>query len=166
VLVWQRVTELPPSGSIRVATSADGAWTSRSFATGSDFGPYNQSPEVATDDHWTYITWELDQHIIEADNRSGSFHRHRFNTPGSFPSVAPSSGKVFVAWTTLARSGVVTHVFVAERSGATWSGLNLPTTTSSYERAEQVTARRGKATVLVFNSNGSSSDKVYARSQR
>jgi hypothetical protein len=57
-------------------------------------------------------------------------------------------------------------VFVAERSGGAWSGLNLPTTTSSYERAEEVTARRGKATVLVHNSNGGNSDKVYARTQR
>jgi hypothetical protein len=164
VLVWQRITELPETGSLRVATSADGAWTSRAFATGSGFGPHNQQPQVATDSRWTYITWELDQHIIEADNRSGSFQRHRFNTPGGSPSVASSGGRTFVTWTTLGRTGVPSHVFVAERSGATWTGLNLPRATPDFESAQDVTAHRGKATVLIMASvNGGS--LLLARAQ-
>jgi len=166
VLVWQRITELPETGSIRVATSADGAWASRAFTTGSDFGPYNQTPAVATDSRWTYVTWELDQHVFESDNRSGSFHSHRFVTPGSVPAIAASSGRTFVVWTTLARAGVPSHVFVAERSGGSWTGLNLPRTTPGYERAAEVTGHRGKATVLLFATGANGHDVVLARSQQ
>jgi hypothetical protein len=164
VLVWQRVTELPETGSIRVATSADGAWTSRAFATGSDFGPYNQTPAVTTDSHWTYVTWELDAHIFESDNRSGSFHGHRFATLGSVPAIAVSGGRTFVAWTP--PSGrAPTHVFVAERLGSTWTGLNLARATPGYERAAEVTGHVGKATVLILGSNAAGRDVVLARSQ-
>lgn len=166
VLVWQRVTELPETGSIRVATSADGSWTSRAFATGSDFGPYNQTPAVATDGRWTYITWELDGHIFESDNRSGSFRSHRFFTPGSLPAITASSGRTFVAWTTGARTGGPSHVFVAERTGGTWTGLNLARTTSGWEAPAEVTALSGKATVLILAANVSGRDLVLARSQR
>jgi hypothetical protein len=38
-------------------------------------------------------------------------------------------------------------VFVAERRGGAWSGLNLPRTTPSHEIAVGVTAYGGKATV-------------------
>jgi hypothetical protein len=164
VLVWTRVTELPETGSVRVATSADGAWTSRAFATGGDFGPYNQTPRVATDGRWTYITWEFDRHVIEADNHSGSFHRHRFFTPGSEPSVAVSGGRTFVAWATLGSTGHPAHVFVAERAGGTWTGVNLPRV--AWESVEELTAYRGKATVLVFAAGGSGTNKILARYQR
>jgi hypothetical protein len=166
VLVWTRITELPETGSVRVATSADGQWASRAFATGGDFGPYHQSPQVATDGRWTYITWEFDRHIFESDNRSGRFRSHRFAAPGAIPEVAVSSGKTFVVWTTAARTGVPSHVFVAERAGSTWTGLNLPRATPGYERAAEVTANRGKATVLILGTNASGRDLVLARSQQ
>ena len=149
-----------------MATSANGAWTSRAFATGTDFGPYNQSPAVATDSRWTYVTWELDAHVFESDNRSGSFHAHRFATLGGVPAVAVSSGRTFVAWTAVAGAGVPTHVFVAERSGGTWTGLNLARATPGYESAAEVTGHGGKATVLILGSNAAAGrDVVLARSQ-
>jgi hypothetical protein len=165
VLVWQRVAGVFETTSIRVATSADGAWTSRAFATGSDLGPVNQSPAVTTDSHWTYVTWERGGHVLESDNRSGSFHSHTFATPGSIPVIAVSSGRTFVAWTP-ASAGAPTHVFVAERSGSSWTGLNLPRATPGYERAAEVTGHLGKATVLILGTNAAGRDVVLARTQR
>jgi hypothetical protein len=163
VLVWTRdVTEFPVSTSVRVATSTDGRWTSRAFATA---GEIDQVPQVTTDGRWTYVAWERDRHVVEADNTSGSFRSHRFVTAGSSPSVAVSRGRTFVTWITRDRSGT-THPFVAERVGATWTGLHLPRTTpGGYELGIEVTAHLGSATVLILNNNDSDIVKLYARSQ-
>ena len=57
-------------------------------------------------------------------------------------------------------------MFVAERAGTTWTGLNLPRATPAFEITEEVTAYRGKATVLQIDANVSGRDLVLARSQR
>jgi hypothetical protein len=46
----------------------------------------------------TYLAWEHDSRVTLADNTSGAFRSHTFATPGDYPSVAASSGKVFVTW--------------------------------------------------------------------
>jgi hypothetical protein len=165
VLVWSRHIDLDENDQIRVATSADGRWTSRSFAGPTGFDSY-RAPQVATDSRWTYITWMLDQHVNESDNRSGRFHGHRFFTPGWYPRIAVSGGKTFVAWSAHSRSDEPYHVFVAERAGTTWTGLNLPRVTPAFEITEEVTAYGGKATVLQLDVNVGGRDLVLARSQR
>ncbi|HEX6677168.1 MAG TPA: hypothetical protein VF486_19335 [Actinomycetes bacterium] len=163
VLVWSRLIDLDESSEIRVATSADGRWTSRTFSAAADFSS-NLYPEVTTDGRWTYVTWELDRHINESDNRSGSFRGHRFFTPGDVPRIAVSGGKTFVVWTAQSGSNPP-HVFVAERAGSTWTGLNMPRATTGWETALEVTAYRGKATVLQFDANVGGRDLVLARTQ-
>jgi hypothetical protein len=165
VLVWSRHIDLDENDQIRVATSADGRWTSRSFAGPTGFDSY-RAPQVAADSRWTYITWMLDQHVNESDNRSGRFHGHRFFTPGWYPRIAVSGGKTFVAWSAHSRSDEPYHVFVAERAGTTWTGLNLPRVTPAFEITEEVTAYGGKATVLQLDVNVGGRDLVLARSQR
>jgi hypothetical protein len=164
VLVWSRHIDLDENEEIRVATSADGRWTSRTFVPAVDFSFY-ESPEVTTDGRWTYVTWASSRRINESDNRSGSFRGHRFFTPGFGPRIAVSGGKTFVVWS--AQSGSdPSHVFVAERSGSTWTGLNMPRTTTGWETAQEATAYRGKATVLLSGVGGNGHDVVLARSQR
>jgi hypothetical protein len=164
VLVWSRHIDLDENEEIRVATSADGLWTSRTFAAAVFHGT-NQTPEVTTDGRWTYVTWASDGHIKESDNRSGSFRSHRFFTPGWIPRIAVSGGKTFVIWTVPSGEDP-THVFVAERVGSTWTGLNLPRATAGFETAVEVTAYRGKATVLLAGRSGGGHDVVLARTQR
>jgi hypothetical protein len=164
VLVWSRHIDLDESSEIRVATSADGRWTSRSFAGPSGFDSYLE-PQVATDGRWTYVTWVRNRQVNESDNRSGSFHGHHFVTLGLYPRIAVSSGRTFLAWSTQSRGDEPTHIFVAERDGGTWTGLHLPRVTTAWERTVETTAYRGKATVLQIDANGSGSDLVLARSQ-
>jgi hypothetical protein len=165
VLAWSRHIDLDENDEIRVATSADGRWTSRTFAGPSGFDSY-QSPQVTTDSRWTYLTWTVNRQVNESDNRSGRFRGHRFFTPGAYPRIAVSGGKTFLAWSTQSRSDEPYHVFVAERAGSTWTGLNLPKATPAWEITEEATAYAGKATVLQLDVNVGGKNLVLARSQR
>jgi hypothetical protein len=55
-------------------------------------------------------------------------------------------------------------VFVAERRGGSWTGLNLPRSTPSHEFAAGVTGRGGKATVR-FLGEVPGREILYARTQ-
>ena len=152
VLAWERNDGLRGEvADIKVATSADGAWSSRDFATA---GNLNTQPDVFTAGVSTYVTWIRDGRAVEADNTGGAFASHTFLTPASFrPRVAASSGKVFVAWTTEAP-----RVLFAERAAGTWSGVFL---SDPPRPGMAVTAPGGKATVLML-----SSLRLFARSQQ
>jgi hypothetical protein len=165
VLAWTRGYYWNPSyADVRVATSADGSWQSRAFATA---GQHNQYPDLATDATHTYLTWTRDGLIVEADNTSGTFRSHTFNTHGSTSRVAVSSGRVFVAWSPPRGASTFVHVFVAERRAGSWSGLNLPRSTPGHELAAGVTAYGGKATVRFHGGDPGSWEVpiLYARTQ-
>jgi hypothetical protein len=152
VLAWER-NDGPrgETSDIRVATSADGAWTSRAFATA---GSLNTQPDLFTAGTRTYATWIRDGRAVEADNTSGVFRSHTFATPASFrPRVAVSLGRVFVIWTT-----EPPRAFFAERVAGAWSGTFL----SDPDRPGlAVTGRAGKATVLML-----SGLRLFARTEQ
>lgn len=149
VLAWSRTLPAAPADTrtLRVATSADGAWASRAFAqTGLT------RHDLFTGPTHTYLAWEHGQRVTVADNTSGSFRSHTFATSGDFPSVAASGGKVFVIWSVLVNGW--DHARVAERSGGSWSGVTLGRSTDNHEFAWEVTAFRGRATVLLHGDRG------------
>jgi hypothetical protein len=152
VLAWERNDG--PRGEvsdIRVATSADGTWSSRAFATAGD---QNGQPDLFTAGTRTYAAWIRDGRAVAADNTSGVFRSHTFLTPASFrPRIAASLGRVFVVWTT-----PTPRTFFAERVAGTWSGVYL----SDRDRPGfAVTARAGKATVLMV-----SALRLFARTEQ
>ncbi len=151
VLAWER-NDGPrgEAADIRIATSADGAWSSRAFATA---GNLNTQPDVFTSGWTTLVAWLRDGRAVAADNASGVFTSHTFLTPADFhPRVAASLGHVFVSWTT-----PDARTFLAERVGGAWTGIYL----SDPPRAGlAMTARSGKTTVLML-----SSLRLFARTQ-
>lgn len=159
VLAWGRAGPATPpdTRSLRVATSADGAWASRAFAVTS-----SRRHDLFTGPTHTYLAWEHDQRVTAADNSSGRFRSHTFATPGNYPSVAASGGKVFVTW------GVIVdgrnHARVAERARGSWTGMTLGRSTDEHEFAWEVTAFGGRATVFLYGARGSV-DVVLARTQ-
>jgi hypothetical protein len=152
VLAWERNDGARGEVSdIRVATSADGTWSSRAFATA---GNLNTQPDVFTAGTVTYVAWIRDGRAVEGDNTSGAFTSHTFLTPASFrPRVAASLGRVFVIWTT-----EPPRAFFAERVAGVWSGTFL----SDPDRPGlAVTGRAGKATVLML-----SGLRLFARTEQ
>lgn len=151
VLAWERNDG--PGGEvsdIRVATSANGTWSSRAFATA---GSQNTQPDVFTAGVVTYVTWIRDGRTVAADNASGVFRSHTFVTGASFrPRIAASLGRVFVIWTTPGN-----RTFFAERVAGTWSGTYL---SDPPRPGFAVTARAGKATVLMI-----SALRLFARTE-
>lgn len=152
VLAWERNDGARGETSdIRIGTSADGAWSSRPFAT---LGSLNTQPDVFTAGVSTYVTWLRDGHAVEADNTGGAFASHTFATAAGFrPRVAASGGTAFVAWSTPGE-----RTFFAERVGGTWSGAYL---SDPPRPAFAVTASGGKATVLML-----SSLRLFARTEQ
>ncbi|HEV8560666.1 MAG TPA: hypothetical protein VGR06_30430 [Actinophytocola sp.] len=151
VLAWERNDGARGEVSdLRIATSVNGAWSSRAFAT---LGNLNTQPDLFTTGTTTFIAWIRDGRAVEADNGSGVFKSHTFATAASFrPRVASSFGKVFVIWTTPGG-----RTFAAERSGSVWTGTYL---SDPGRTGLAVTARRGKATVLML-----SRLRLFARTQ-
>jgi hypothetical protein len=152
VLAWERNDGARGEVSdIRVATSADGTWSSRAFATA---GNLNSQPDLFTAGSSTFAAWIRDGRAVAADNTGGVFTSHTFLTPASFrPRVAASLGRVFVIWTTPAP-----RTFFAERVAGAWSGTFL----SDPDRPGlAVTARAGKATVLML-----SALRLFARTEQ
>jgi hypothetical protein len=152
VLAWER-NDGPGAllSDIRVATSADGAWSSRAFAT---TGSLNTQPDVFTGGRSTFVAWIRDGRAVAADNTSGVFRSHTFNTAASFrPRIAASLGRAFVIWTTPG-----TRTFFAERVAGTWSGTYL---SDPPRPGFVVTAPGGKATVLML-----SSLRLFARTEQ
>jgi hypothetical protein len=151
VLAWER-NDGPGAelSDIRVATSADGSWSSRAFATA---GSLNTQPDVFTAGVVTYVAWTRDGRAVAADNTGGAFASHTFLTPASFrPRIAASLGTVFVIWTT-----PTPRTFFAERVAGTWSGTYL---SDPPRPGFAVTARGGKATALML-----SALRLFARTE-
>jgi hypothetical protein len=159
VLAWSRTEPAAPfdTRSLRIATSADGAWASRAFAVTST-SPH----DLFTGPVHTYLAWEHGDRVTVADNTSGAFRSHTFATPGDFPSLAASGGKLFVTYTVLVDGR--DHARVAERSGGSWTGVTLARSTDEHEFAWEVTAFAGKATVFLHGSRGAV-DVELARTQ-
>jgi hypothetical protein len=160
VLAWGRTGPAPASPddrTLRVATSADGAWTSRAFAVTS-----SRRHDLFTGPTHTYLAWEHDSRVTLADNTSGTFRSHTFATPGHYPSLAASGGKTFVTWSVLVNGR--DHARVAERSRGSWTGVTLGRSTDEHEFAWAVTAFDGKATVHLRGARGAV-DVVLARTQ-
>jgi hypothetical protein len=161
VLAWCRgrpAPAPPDTRSLRVATSTDGAWASRAFALTS-----SRRHDLFTGPTHTYLAWEHDSRVTVADNTSGSFRRHTFATPGGYPSVAASGGKLFVTWSVLVNGR--DHARVVERNRGSWTGVTLGRSTDAHEFAWEVTAFDGKATVHVRGARGAV-DVLLARAQQ
>jgi hypothetical protein len=152
VLAWERNDcEVGALSDIWVASSLDGAWTSRPLATA---GNLNHQPDLFTAGAATFIAWTRDGRAVEADNTSGAFRSHTFVTGASFrPRVAVSLGRAFVIWTTPQN-----RTFFAERVAGTWSGAYL---SDPPRPGFVVTARGGKATVLML-----SGLRLFARTEQ
>jgi hypothetical protein len=95
----------------------------------------------------TYLTWIRDGRAMVADNRSGRFVSHMFNTPAiehGRPRVGVSSGIVFAGWTT-----TVNRTFVAARVGGVWSGAYAsPAGVPRHQFLVGLAPRAGKAMSL------------------
>jgi hypothetical protein len=152
VLAWERNDgEAGQVSDVWIASSVNGAWTSRPLATG---GNLNTQPDLFTAGAATFIAWTRDGRAVEADNTSGEFRSHTFVTLASFrPRVAVSLGKVFLIWTTPG-----TRTFFAERVAGAWSGAYL---SDAPRPGFAVTARGGKATVVM-----QSSLRLFARTEQ
>ena len=73
-----------------------------------------------------------------------------FNTAGTSPKIAMSSGKVFAAWNT---PGVPSRVFAAERStasGSVWTGTTVSPGSPVDHLVLAVSGFGGKATTLLW----------------
>jgi hypothetical protein len=142
-LVWTRTANpaIPGPSDLRIATNTGAGWSSRPFAWAGD---QNTQPHVVVYAGATYVTWVRDGHIVVASNTSGSFASRTFLTPGSLPTVAVSFGKVFVAWV-VGEADPLNRVFVAERSGATWTGAFVTGTPAA---PLTVLAQGGKARLV------------------
>jgi hypothetical protein len=153
VLAWERNDcQVGQVSDVWIASSLDGAWTSRPLATG---GNLNTQPDLFTAGAVTFIAFTRDGRAVEADNASGVFRSHTFVTGASFrPRVAVSLGKVFVIWTTPDPA----RTFFAERVAGAWSGAYL---SDPPRPGFVVTARGGKATVLML-----SGLRLFARTQQ
>lgn len=141
----------------RALGSASGSWSSSTLAT---LGFNNFWPDARVVGTTTYLTWIRDGGAMVADNQSGRFVSHRFNTPAiefGRPRVGVSSGIVFVGWTT-----TVNRTFVAARVGGGWSGaFASPAGVPRHQFLVGLVPRAGKATAL----NVSVTSRLYATAE-
>ncbi len=139
-MVWTRTTNpnVPGPSTLRYATTTGSGFVASTFAGGAE----NEAASIAVVSGRTYVSWQRGLTIWEKDNATGPWTTKRFATAGFNSSLAVSSGKVFVAWTT---TGGNQRVFVAERTGATWSGA---TVTGPFARSLSLAATAGKATTI------------------
>jgi hypothetical protein len=141
----------------RALGSASGSWSSSTLAT---LGFNNFWPDARVVGTTTYLTWIRDGGAMVADNQSGRFVSHRFNTPAiefGRPRVGVSSGIVFVGWTT-----TVNRTFVAARVGGVWSGaFASPAGVPRHQFLVGLVPRAGKATAL----NVSVTSRLYATAE-
>jgi hypothetical protein len=165
-LVWSRGgSEFgPPSPSdLRRATgNAAGTWSSSLLATN---GFTNSWPDVQVAGTTTYVAWNRDGRTVEADNGSGSFVSHGFNTPGNQnfgfgPRITIAGGEVVVGWT--GGTGPRPRAFVAERVGSTWTGTFASPSSATRTQVLAGVAPRGGLATAVILSLGS---RVYATNE-
>jgi hypothetical protein len=133
----------------RAVGSAAGTWSSSTLATA---GFYNLWPDVQVAGTTTYLAWHRDGRTVVADNGSGSFLSHTFNTPAQLtalyvPRLAVSAGRIFVGWTT-----PDSRAFVAKRVGSTWTGAYAsPSSATRQQILVGLTPRAGLATALIIS---------------
>ena len=141
----------------RALGSASGSWSSSTLAT---LGFNNFWPDARVVGTTTYLTWIRDGGAMVADNQSGRFVSHRFNTPAiefGRPRVGVSSGIVFVGWTT-----TVNRTFVAARVGGVWSGaFASPAGVPRHQFLVGLVPSASKATAL----NVSVTSRLYATTE-
>jgi hypothetical protein len=160
-LIWVRggsaVGPEPPSDLRRALGTASGTWSSSTLATA---GFLNAWPDARVVGTTTYLTWIRDDRAMVADNQTGRFVSHRFNTPAvpfGRPRVGVSSGIVFVGWTT-----TVNRTFVAARGGGVWSGAYAsPAGLPRSQRLVGLAPNAGKATALNLSINS----RLYATTE-
>ncbi|MGS0685437.1 hypothetical protein ACVBEQ_09865 [Nakamurella sp. GG22] len=118
-MIWTRTTTpaLPGQSDLRIARNTGSGWASSTLAS---IGYTNDRPDSMTIGATTFVTWQRDGKIVQADNSTGSFVSKTFATPGSGPKIGASFGKVFVGWNTTTDT-----FFFAERSGGAWTGTTL-----------------------------------------
>ena len=87
---------------------------------------------------------------MAADNQTGRFVSHQFNTPAiphGRPRVAVSSGVVDAGWT-----ATVNRAFVAARAGGVWTGAYAsPAILPRVQLLVGLVPRAGKATALTVS---------------
>jgi hypothetical protein len=156
LMAWSRWT---PSGwAIWVATTeSDGNWRARPFSAARP-DTTQLFPSVAVSGPTTYIAWEHGRNIVVADNASRTWKAKSFLTPGVYPKVATSAGKVFVGWTTTNTKAA--RAFITQRVGSTWSGNYVSPNTPHAQVTLGVFADDGDATSLIR-----SPVRLYSRSQ-
>ena len=121
-LISSRTTNpaIPGPSDLRIATSTGGSWTSTTLASA---GTTNDRPDSVNVNGVTYVAWQRDGAIVQADNAGGTFATHTFATHGVGPKVGASGGRVFVGWTIGSSSSQ--QLFFAERSAGSWTGVVL-----------------------------------------
>jgi hypothetical protein len=137
--------------------NATGSWSSANLAT---LGFSNFWPDVEVVGTTTYLTWIRDGRAMAADNQSGRFVSHRFNTPAiphGRPRVAVSSGIVYAGWT-----ATVNRAFVAARVGGVWTGAYAsPANLPRPQLLVGLAPSAGKATALII----SFTSRLYATTE-
>ncbi len=154
----------PDVSDLMVASSSDGAWAARAFASGAQTGAAYMRPEIASSGRSTFLAW-MDAHgtrIGAADNRTGTWVRKVFNTTGYNPRLAASAGRPFVAWQVPSSGTAPTRVFFAEQDAArVWTGTYASPVVATPQLLAAVAAVDGKATVVMM-----SPTRLYARTQQ
>ncbi len=121
-MLWTRTYSpaIPGQSDLRIATNTGSGWSSSTFTTG---GYTNHRPDSLTVNGHTYVAWQRDNKILEADNSSGPYVSHTFAGSGVGPKIGASLGKVFVGWTI----GIDEYqrFYLEERSGGVWTGAVL-----------------------------------------
>jgi hypothetical protein len=147
----------PPSDLRRGLGNASGTWSSSTLAT---LGFLNAWPDARVVGTTTYLTWIRDDRAMAADNQSGQFVSHRFNTPAiphGRPRVGVWAGIVFAGWIT-----TVNRTFVAARAGGVWSGAYAsPAGLPRPQLLVGLAPNAGKATAL----NISITSRLYATNE-
>jgi hypothetical protein len=141
----------------RALGNAGGTWSSSTLAT---IGYNNFWPDAQVVGTTTYLTWIRDGQAMFADNQSGRFVSHRFNTPAiehGRPRVAVAGGVVYAGWT-----ATDNRTFVAARVGGVWTGAHAsPAGVPRFQFLVGLAPSAGKATAL----NISLTSRLYATTE-
>ncbi len=141
-MIWTRTSTpaVPGQSDLRIATNTGAGWTSSTLTSA---GFTNDRADSITVGGTTYVAWQRDGRIVEADNLSGSFVSRTFAIPGVGPKIGASAGQVFVGWTV--GTDVNQKFFLAERAAGTWTGTVLSAFPGG---AEAVLGQGGKARAI------------------
>ena len=133
----------------RALGNAGGGWISTTLATA---GFHNFWPDVQVLGTTTYVTWNRDGRTVQANNASGTFLSHTFNTPAAQnhrPRIAVSPGNLVVGWTVPTSTSF--RAFVAERVGSSWTGAYASPSVTRLQLLQGVAPRSGTATAVILS---------------